>query len=70
MKTETKPLSRAEMKQVTGGMPQKYIWYCADYAGGPTGPPGTCAATNPVTFCGEYSCYNTGVLCSGGEYCP
>jgi|GEM_PF-1915569 len=66
----SKKLTRAEMKTIVGGTGQKYIWYCADYAGGPTGPPGTCSDTNPVTFCSEYSCYNTGVTCSIGEFCP
>ena len=68
MKTK-KMLSRDEMKAIKGGV-NKTIWYCRDFQGGPTGPPGTCAATDPATFCGEYSCDNTGVPCSIGEFCP
>ncbi|MBB3056709.1 hypothetical protein [Mucilaginibacter gotjawali] len=70
MKKEMKPLSRAEMKKVTGGVLMKYIWHCRDTATSDYMIAGTCASSDPSAFCGEYSCLNSGVVCTGGEYCP
>jgi hypothetical protein len=65
-----KKLNRAEMKAITGGFIGGTIWYCADTEGGPSGPPGTCSTTDPHVFCGQFSCYDTGVTCNIGKFCP
>jgi len=70
MKKLMKPLTRAEMRTVTGGVGQKYIWHCQDTPTSGFMIAGTCSDSNPAVFCGEYSCINSGVTCSGGEFCP
>jgi hypothetical protein len=58
-------LSREELKKVTGGHPMVTIWKCQDVQGGPYIST-ACYWEDPAggPFCPEYSCYNTGVLCS------
>lgn len=63
-------LTKAEMKLVTGGVGTKYIWHCQDTPTSPFMTAGTCSSNDPAVFCGEYSCINSGVVCTGGEYCP
>jgi hypothetical protein len=63
-------LTREEMKKVSGGVGMKYIWHCQDTASSPFMTAGTCSSGDPAVYCGEYSCINSGVTCTGGEYCP
>ncbi|WP_428327726.1 bacteriocin-like protein [Mucilaginibacter sp.] len=65
-----KKLSRKEMKDVTGGIVTKTIWYCRDTPNLPYMTVGTCSTTDPYAHCGEYSCYNSNVVCTGAELCP
>ena len=70
MKIETKPLSRAEMKKVSGGVGQLYVWHCQDYAGGPYISV-ACSSGDPAgrPNCPEYACINTGVTCTTATGC-
>ncbi|MDB4918413.1 hypothetical protein [Mucilaginibacter sp.] len=63
-------LTKKEMKLVTGGVGIKYVWHCRDTPSLPYMTAGTCSSNDPAVFCGEYSCINSGVECTGGEFCP
>jgi len=70
MKNELKPLSRAEMKEIKGGVTQYLLWHCQDVAGGPYISVG-CSTADPAgrPNCPEYSCYTDNVKCPSPTGC-